>query len=86
LTRRLCGSGGVANMGCWEQFLDPVLDELATIALREHKDERIATARVVEFAARVDITRSGFFPQLGYGAQASPNDASREAIGCFAVN
>lgn len=78
-------AAGAANLRWWEQFDDPVLNELIGIALRENKDLRIAAARVVEFAARVDITRSGFFPQFGYGAEASRNSASAEAFGSVAT-
>jgi multidrug efflux system outer membrane protein len=71
----------VSNTRWWQQFGDPVLDQLIDTALRENKDVRIAAARVLEFAARVDITRSGFFPQIGYQGDASRNQASREAFG-----
>jgi multidrug efflux system outer membrane protein len=71
----------VANTRWWEQFDDPVLTRLIDTALRENKDVRIAAARVEEFAARLDISRSGFYPQIGYGGQASRNQASREAFG-----
>jgi len=70
-----------ANTRWWEQFNDPVLNQLIDTALRENKDVRIAAARVEEFAARVDIARSGFFPQVGYNGQASRNQASRENFG-----
>jgi len=71
----------VANTRWWDQFDDPVLNQLIDTALRENKDVRIAAARVEEFAARVDIARSGFYPQVGYNGQASRNQASREAFG-----
>lgn len=74
-------AAGAANLRWWKAFDDPVLNELIDIALRENKDVRIAAARVLEFAARVDIARSGLFPQFGYGAEALRNGASREAIG-----
>jgi multidrug efflux system outer membrane protein len=70
-----------ANTRWWEQFDDPVLNQLIDTALRENKDVRIAAARVEEFAARLDISRSGFYPQIGYGGQASRNQASREVFG-----
>ena len=70
-----------ANTRWWRQFNDPVLDELIDQALRENKDVRIAAARVEEFAARVDITRSGLFPQVGYDGDVSRNRTSREAYG-----
>jgi len=41
--------------------------------LANNKDVRIAAARVEEFAARVDITRAGFYPQIGYDGAASRN-------------
>jgi multidrug efflux system outer membrane protein len=74
-------AAAVANTRWWEQFNDPVLNDLIDTALRENKDVRIAAARVEEFAARVDIARSGFFPQIGYNGQASRNRASRESFG-----
>lgn len=55
----------------WKQFNDPVLDALIHNALENNKDVRIAAARVEEFAARVDITRAGFYPQIGYDGAAS---------------
>ena len=70
-----------SNLRWWEQFQDPVLNELIDIALRENRDVRIAAARVLEFAARVDIFRSGFFPQIGYNGDASRNRVSRDAFG-----
>lgn len=69
----------VSNLRWWEQFDDPVLNGLIDTALRENKDVRIAAARVEEFSARVDIARSGFFPQIGYNGQATRNQASRES-------
>ena len=59
-------SADVANTRWWSQFNDPKLDELIEIALRNNKDLRIAAERVLEFAARVDISRAGLYPQLGY--------------------
>jgi multidrug efflux system outer membrane protein len=70
-----------ANVRWWELFGDPVLDQLVDTALRENKDVRIAAARVEEFAARVDIFRAGYFPQIGYSGQATRNRASREVFG-----
>ncbi|HFD80946.1 MAG TPA: efflux transporter outer membrane subunit [Gammaproteobacteria bacterium] len=71
----------VSNLRWWEQFQDPVLDDLIDTALKENRDLRIAAARVLEFAARVDIIRSGFFPQVGYNGGATRNRGSREAVG-----
>lgn len=57
----------VVNIQWWNQFEDPVLTELIDEALRANLDVRTAAARVEQFAARLNITRSDFFPQVGYG-------------------
>jgi len=72
-------AAGTVNTEWWEQFNDPVLDALINQALLNNKDVRIAAARVEEFAARVDITRAGFYPQIGYDGTASRGSISRDA-------
>ena len=67
----------VANTKWWEQFGDPVLDQLIESALRENLDVRAAAARVDQFLGALSTTRSQFFPQLGYNASASRNRASQ---------
>ena len=57
----------VVNTQWWTQFGDPVLDQLVDEALQSNLDVRTAAARVEQFAARLNITRSDFFPQVGYG-------------------
>jgi len=57
----------VINTQWWTQFDDDVLNELIDEALRANLDVRVAAARVEQFAARLNITRSDFFPQVGYG-------------------
>ena len=69
-------ASGTVNSLWWEQFDDPVLDALIHEALINNKDVRIAAARVEEFAARVDISRSGFYPQVGYDGAAGRNKTS----------
>ena len=61
----------LANTAWWEQFNDPVLNDLVTTALRENKDLRIASARIDEFAGRYGITRSALFPQFALGADSN---------------
>jgi len=67
----------VANTKWWEQFGDPVLNELVDAALRENLDVRIAAARVDQFVGALTATRSQLYPQVGYGADASRIQASR---------
>jgi multidrug efflux system outer membrane protein len=61
----------LANTAWWEQFGDPVLNDLMVTALRENKDLKIAAARVEEFAGNYGIVRSGLFPQVGAGYEPS---------------
>jgi multidrug efflux system outer membrane protein len=60
----------VINTEWWTQFDDPVLNDLIEEALRSNLDVRTAAARVEQFAARLNITRSDFSPQVGYGVSA----------------
>ncbi|HSF48749.1 MAG TPA: efflux transporter outer membrane subunit [Burkholderiales bacterium] len=66
----------LANTPWWEQFQDPVLNELIQASIAENKDLRIAAARVEEFAGRFGTTRSQLFPQIGYEAVVSRDRAS----------
>ena len=67
-----------ADVAWWALFEDPVLDQLVVEALHANMDVRIAAARVEEFAARIGISRSAAFPQVGYGAEAGRQEISRE--------
>ena len=66
----------VANIKWWEQFGDPVLDQLVETALRESRDLLIAAARVDQFNGALTATASQLYPQIGYGADASRARAS----------
>ncbi len=70
----------VANTKWWEQFGDPVLNELIETALRENRDVRIAAARVDQFLGALQSTQSQALPQVGYGADVSRTRASRVAF------
>ena len=62
-------SRDIADSMWWEQFRDPVMNELIRVALDENKDIRIAAARIEEFQGRFGATRSELFPQLGGNAR-----------------
>lgn len=66
-----------ANTVWWQQFGDPVLDELITSALVSNYNVQIAAANVEQALGIVTQQRSALYPQLGYGASAeelrSPN-------------
>ncbi len=69
----------VANIKWWEQFDDPVLNELVETALRDNRDLLIAAARVDQFMGVLMATTSQGFPQIGYGGDASRIRASELA-------
>ena len=71
----------LANTAWWEQFGDPVLNELVIVALRENKDLMIASARVDEFAGRYGFVRAELFPQVGAGY-----DVSRQRINSSVIS
>jgi multidrug efflux system outer membrane protein len=66
----------------WEQFHDPGLNELISIALAENKDVKIAAARVEQFLGQFQVTRSQLFPQVGAGFDA---ERQRVPIGSAAL-
>ena len=68
----------IANISWWNQFNDPVLNELIETALNENKDLKIAAARVEKFIGRLKVTNSRFLPQIGYDAGTSRDSRSLE--------
>ena len=76
----------VINSHWWTQFEDPVLDELIDEALRANLDVRTAAARVEQFAARLNITRSEYFPQVGYGVGADRQGISRDKANALGID
>jgi multidrug efflux system outer membrane protein len=72
------GDVDALDVAWWSGFDDPVLDRLVAEALAENRDVRVAAARVEEFAARIGVSRSAAFPQVGYGGEAGRSRLSRE--------
>jgi multidrug efflux system outer membrane protein len=74
----------LANTAWWQQFGDPVLDELITTALADNLDVRIAAARVEEFYGALGATRAGLFPQVGaeasVGTGRTPPTAAADSV------
>ena len=70
----------VANTRWWEAFGDPALDQLIDAAVRENLDVQIAAARVDQFLGALRTTRSQFYPQFDYAAEASRNRASTVSV------
>ena len=64
-----------ADAAWWELFKDPVLQSLIREALQNNYDLRVAFARVEQERALAGVTRSQYFPQVGYGAGISGQQA-----------
>ncbi len=66
-----------ANIRWWEQFQDPVLNELIQIALQNNQDLKVAVARVLEYYAKYRIVASQLLPEIdletSYLRQELPN-------------
>lgn len=58
----------IADLAWWDLFKDPVLQSLIREALQSNYDLKLAVARVQEQAALLGVTRSQFYPQVGYGS------------------
>lgn len=70
----------LANIQWWQQFADPVLDELITSAVQNNLDLRLAAARVDQYLGVLETTHSQYFPQLGAGAQAGSDRSNGQTI------
>lgn len=57
-----------ADLAWWDLFKDPVLRSLIHEALQNNYDLQTAMARVEQERALAGVTRSEYFPQVGYGA------------------
>lgn len=66
----------LADTRWWEQFGDPVLEDLIGIGLAENKDVKIAAARIEQFAGQYITTRAALFPQVEAGASFGRERAS----------
>lgn len=64
-------SNSIADLAWWELFKDPVLQSLIQEALKNNYDVATAAARVEEARANAGISRSFYYPQIGYGADIS---------------
>src|SRR5258708_5189860 len=65
----------IADYAWWDLFKDPVLQTLIREALENNYDLQLAVARVEEERALVGVSRSQYFPQVGYDANISGQKA-----------
>ena len=68
---RQISTSSAADLAWWDLFRDPVLQALIREALKNNYDLQVALARVEEERAFAGVTRSQYFPQVGYGASIS---------------
>lgn len=69
----------IANVPWWEQFKDPQLRDLITVALKENSDLKIAIERIEEARATYGISKADLYPQLNLkalGGGLNPSDGS----------
>lgn len=64
------GTSDVVDTAWWQAFGDPALDHLVASAIDANKDLMLATLRVEEFDAKLQISRADGRPQVGYEASA----------------
>lgn len=57
-----CEGSDVANIRWWEQFNDPILDQLIVLALQNNYDLKVTAARVSEYYAQYGQEKSKSFP------------------------
>jgi len=70
----------------WQQFQDPVLDQLIGEALQHNTNIQIAAANVEQAAALLTQTRSQLFPTIGYGAGAQRERTREPAFASLIPN
>jgi len=68
----------LANTDWWQAFGDPDLDRLIDAAIDANKDLQLATYRVAEFDAHLQVSRAAKYPQMGYATSASSERRSQE--------
>ncbi|HEY7322980.1 MAG TPA: efflux transporter outer membrane subunit [Candidatus Binatia bacterium] len=69
----------ITNTSWWEQYNDPVLNELVQSGLQNNYDVKIAAARIEQFLGLYTTTRAALFPQVGAGSTAGRQRASEIA-------
>ena len=79
-------AAATADTPWWQQFQDPVLEQLIDEALQHNTNIQIAAANVEQAAAFLTQTRSQFFPTLGYGAGAQRERTREPAFASLIPN
>lgn len=64
-------ANSAADIAWWDLFKDTVLQGLVREGLKNNYDLQLAVARVEEERALLGVSRSQYYPQVGYGANIS---------------
>jgi outer membrane protein, multidrug efflux system len=70
-TEEQATANSVADMAWWDLFKDPALQGLIREALKSNYDVQSAVARVEQERALLGVSRSQYYPQVGYNASIS---------------
>ena len=65
-TEEQAKQNSIADQAWWELFKDPVLQDLIREALKNNYDLQLAVAQVEQQRALLGVTRSQYYPQVGY--------------------
>jgi outer membrane protein, multidrug efflux system len=68
----------LANTEWWRAFKDPALDALIEAALEANQDLLLASLRVEQFEARLQVSRAAEYPTIGYSAAGQRERRSQE--------
>lgn len=68
----------LANTEWWRALGDPTLDSLVETALEANQDLLLATLRVEQFDARLQVSQAGNYPTIGYSAAGQRERRSQE--------
>jgi multidrug efflux system outer membrane protein len=79
-------AAATADTSWWQQFQDPVLEQLIDEALKHNTNIQIAAANVEQAAAVLTQTRSQLFPAVGYGAGAQRERTREPAFASLIPN
>ena len=79
-------AAATADTPWWQQFQDPVLEQLIDEALKHNTNVQIAAANVEQAAALMLQTRSQLFPIVGYGAGAQRERTREPAFASLIPN
>jgi multidrug efflux system outer membrane protein len=75
-TEAQASSDSIADQGWWDLFKDPILQGLIREAFNSNYDLKLAVSRVEQERALVGVTRSQYFPQVGYDGNISGQQSS----------